>query len=625
MQKTAAIKKKRLVLLQPEQSFLKLFSNKLAIRKIVLTRNDDPHVFALNEWPNYLLLKYLFFLPFFFLVVSFAILMVLFILPFYFFNSKHIDYIFSQYVNLLELVAVTNNEHKINYSINAFASNFINPKNDSPVRKVLYLHSSEKKVILQINLKKAYKHIDEIWLYEKIEEIYDKCVLNKYYLEHSYIVINKQIITEFEKENETSNYINIQWLHGENKYILQAVKRRDILQYRASELMKPKVPRITLKPNNFLTPEIVYYHESEFHPEINRYLFDNYDRINIFLESKGMHFVYLPKLLQKLEVSDDIFLRDISYEFPDVFKGTIESKHKMIENIFQNIDTFHLTKSISIALEIPDLCHPCFLHSLDISEYKFENRSFNYSVFNIDHIFEIDKRIDYYIDTVNISIVNDCYRLIEIDPEDPDEVFDKYKDEIASSLEEVINTVKAFNNKKLIIGSLVYIIKNLKDSQPELCENLNKVLYDTIRISNQPISRLLIDEKYKIFLIDYDNIEIELSPLPKALFIFLLNHPEGIFLKELYQHRSEMIEIYGQIGNRLDMDQITKSIQDLTDARTNSINEKCSRIKEAFLAKIDDTIAQNYYVTGSRSQKKGIILDRSFVIFSGKNKISTRL
>ena len=119
-------------------------------------------------------------------------------------------------------------------------------------------------------------------------------------------------------------------------------------------------------------------------------------------------------------------------------------------------------------------------------------------------------------------------------------------------------------------------------------------------------------------MIDYDNIEIELTPLPKTLFIFMLRHPEGLLLKELYLHRKELIEIYGKIGNRLDMSAIQNSIYDMTDARSNSINEKCSRIKEAFIYKIDDSLARNYYITGTKSEPKSIILDRSLVIFLQK-------
>ena len=162
---------------------------------------------------------------------------------------------------------------------------------------------------------------------------------------------------------------------------------------------------------------------------------------------------------------------------------------------------------------------------------------------------------------------------------------------------------------------MAYIINTLKASHPELCKKLNSTLYDCLSKTNNTISRLVFDEQYRIFLPDYNNIEVEMGPLPKTVFIFLLKHPEGVLFKDLRPHVNELVDIYAKVGNRLDMDQIKESILDLTDPRSNSINEKCSRIKEAFISKIDNLIAQNYYVTGNRSSNKGIKLDRSLVQF----------
>jgi hypothetical protein len=98
----------------------------------------------------------------------------------------------------------------------------------------------------------------------------------------------------------------------------------------------------------------------------------------------------------------------------------------------------------------------------------------------------------------------------------------------------------------------------------------------------------------------------------------MLQNPDGVRLKELSNHRDELIEIYTKVGNRLDMVQVKKSINDLIDATSNSVNEKCSRIKEAFISKVDNSIAQHYYITGNRNENKRITLDRSLVYFSQK-------
>lgn len=128
------------------------------------------------------------------------------------------------------------------------------------------------------------------------------------------------------------------------------------------------------------------------------------------------------------------------------------------------------------------------------------------------------------------------------------------------------------------------------------------------------LSRLVIDDQFRIWLPDYKNLEINLTPLPKTLYIFILKQAEGIRLKELAQYRKEILAIYAKIGNRLNLEQMKKSVSDLTDMRSNSVHEKCSRIRNAFSEKLHDSIASQYYIKGSRNQAKVISLNRSLIV-----------
>ena len=56
-----------------------------------------------------------------------------------------------------------------------------------------------------------------------------------------------------------------------------------------------------------------------------------------------------------------------------------------------------------------------------------------------------------------------------------------------------------------------------------------------------------------------------------------------------------------------------RSIDDIVDSTKNSINEKCSRIKEAFASQIKDGLASQYYITGRAGEPKRIVLNRSLV------------
>ena len=131
--------------------------------------------------------------------------------------------------------------------------------------------------------------------------------------------------------------------------------------------------------------------------------------------------------------------------------------------------------------------------------------------------------------------------------------------------------------------------------------------------TNERLSRLHITKRYDILLIDYF-MEIKMTPIQKAVFLLFLNHPEGIIFKHLPDYQEELLDIYKKVrGYRYDKENAMKSIMDVTDPLKNSINEKCSRIREAFLSQFDDYLAHYYYIDGQRGEPKKILLPRDLV------------
>lgn len=128
------------------------------------------------------------------------------------------------------------------------------------------------------------------------------------------------------------------------------------------------------------------------------------------------------------------------------------------------------------------------------------------------------------------------------------------------------------------------------------------------------LSRMHITKDYRIFLGDYMGMEITMTPLPKAVFLLFLKHPEGIMFSYLPDYRDELMDIYSKVkGPFFNVMTAKKSIEDVTNPIGNSINEKCSRIREAFVSKFDDHLARNYYITGVRGEAKRITLPRELV------------
>lgn len=134
-----------------------------------------------------------------------------------------------------------------------------------------------------------------------------------------------------------------------------------------------------------------------------------------------------------------------------------------------------------------------------------------------------------------------------------------------------------------------------------------------VRNCEAKLSRLHITKDYRILLTDYSDMEIEMTPLPKAVFFLFLRHPEGIRLKDRHDYRDELIDIYKRLRPSYGTEPSIQSINEITNPLSNSINEKCSRIREAFISKFDEHLAESYFVTGRRGELKSIKLPRELV------------
>ena len=129
------------------------------------------------------------------------------------------------------------------------------------------------------------------------------------------------------------------------------------------------------------------------------------------------------------------------------------------------------------------------------------------------------------------------------------------------------------------------------------------------------LSRLVITKDFRLLLPDYNDMEIKMEPLTKAVYLLFLNHPEGIIFKDLPSYRNELAEIYGKLRPGGLTDRASQSIEDVTNPLLNSINEKCARIRSAFIKEFDEGLAKDYLVTGERGEAKKITLPRNLVIW----------
>lgn len=162
--------------------------------------------------------------------------------------------------------------------------------------------------------------------------------------------------------------------------------------------------------------------------------------------------------------------------------------------------------------------------------------------------------------------------------------------------------------------------KRLIDEIKERVEKLkvkgieSPIIEAIFRDQKRKLSQLHITKDFRIYLGDYFGMEITMTPLPKAVFLLFLKHPEGTMFSYLPDFREELMQIYRKVkGPFFNEASARQSIEDVTDPLSNSINEKCSRIREAFIGKFDDSLARYYYVDGKRGEPKKIALPRTLV------------
>ena len=123
-----------------------------------------------------------------------------------------------------------------------------------------------------------------------------------------------------------------------------------------------------------------------------------------------------------------------------------------------------------------------------------------------------------------------------------------------------------------------------------------------IEAARGKLSRLVITEDYRFVLEDYNQTEVELQPVHKAVYLLFLAHPEGIEFKRLHDYRQELMNYYLKTAKMMDKEKIEESVDHLVNPLDNAINEKCSRIKKVFLELMDEYRA-SYYIISSHTQK----------------------
>lgn len=317
----------------------------------------------------------------------------------------------------------------------------------------------------------------------------------------------------------------------------------------------------------------------------------------------GFHIIYLPLLMKRLKDKQVLQYRApylSEAELDDIAVGRLAYGHLQGKNDFllQYLENPNDRKRIKQG----------FMRTEDIhrgsdGKDKAKNRFYPLSSTNgeplADQLHRIGKQI---------SVEKERYdRYLESKNHSSDEWGETSEKELSSELS----------------FSLQKDEKSTDDLMEEVRERIAKlrqrgiaehILEQLIHPDNR-LSRLVITNDFRLLLPDYQNMEIKMEPLVKAVYLLFLKHPEGILFKHLPEYREELTMIYEQLRPAGLTEKALQSIENVTNPLLNSINEKCARIRAAFVGQFDDYMAKYYYIDGKRGEPKKIALPRDLVVW----------
>ncbi|MBR5512151.1 MAG: hypothetical protein IKU50_08110 [Bacteroidaceae bacterium] len=140
-------------------------------------------------------------------------------------------------------------------------------------------------------------------------------------------------------------------------------------------------------------------------------------------------------------------------------------------------------------------------------------------------------------------------------------------------------------------------------------------LYETAALYGEipAACHLRVDENFKITLPVHGNMIIEMEPLPKALYLLFLRHPEGIVLKKISDYRAELECIYRSVSRRRNPTVIHRLLDEITNPAGNMLHKNLSIIRAAFLKKMSPEAARLFVPVCNRGREHYVLLDASRV------------
>lgn len=151
------------------------------------------------------------------------------------------------------------------------------------------------------------------------------------------------------------------------------------------------------------------------------------------------------------------------------------------------------------------------------------------------------------------------------------------------------------------------IVKAVENGIPDK-DILDVVKRIILRVNKS--DRIIIRKNYRIYIDEENKKEVKMAALPKALYLFLLKHPEGINRNELFRYMPEITYIYLKVRTRrvshpLDTvrrmvvgDQLSNNLKSIRDA----FQKDCKMVRNSMYSIEPDAKNPELYKIGIREE-----------------------
>ncbi|MDO4956814.1 MAG: hypothetical protein Q4E60_07350 [Bacteroidales bacterium] len=383
---------------------------------------------------------------------------------------------------------------------------------------------------------------------------------------------------------------------------------------------------ITFKELPFM-PESnqVFYIENGYNKEVNDFIRGHYANLKSMFECIGMDFCYLPYMLREHDVE-----AKVRYYAPYL------SSEQLVQQVQSNALVPYICNAEVKATLKPSLIfegrHDDYLGGVRFLTIALDDLVDDKTK-GVDQLMELVSSARNAFHQVQLEdilceplVYEDCSARCYVSAEPNREkgrqhssnsISFSFSDSIAiccDMAEDAAQETQDELDEKQSLAETDRILRELRKTVQRLrLEGVSLMAIHEFIDKQEPLSRMTITPDYRIFLPDYNNIEIEMGALPKAIYFLYLRYPKGIISKYMPDYFGELLNIYKQLRPNTDDARLNLTITKVVNPLGNALNENIARIRKAFVEKFDEHLANKYIITGERGLQYSIALDRNLI------------